>query len=102
MENQPNQQPNQTQGRQIQIKDGLAGGEYANFMQISHNKEEVLLVFGNVIPPTGRVVGKIITSPGHLKRMIAALQENIKKYEERFGPVTEADSPKDEIGFKTN
>jgi len=90
-----NQQPNQ-----IQIKDGFAGAEYSNGMQIGHNKEEFMITFLNIVAPTGRVVGKIMTSPGHLKRMIRAMEENLKKYESQFGKVEEAESPKDEIGFK--
>ena len=69
-------------------------------MQASHNKEEFLLTFFNVIHPTGRVCGKIITSPAHLKRMINALADNLKKYEEQFGSVEPAQSPKSEIGFQ--
>lgn len=94
-----NQQPKQ---HKIQIKDAFAGGEYANAMQVGHNKEEFLLTFLNILPPSGRVVGKIITSPGHLKRITKALEENLKKYEATFGKVEEAESPKDEIGFKSD
>ena len=91
-----NQQPNQ-----IQIKDAFAGGEYANGVQIAHNKEEFLLTFLNILPPSGRVCGKIITSPGHIKRMISALQDNLKKYEDKFGTIEQAESPNnDQIGFK--
>jgi len=94
--------PNQPNSKQIQIKDNFAGGEYANAMQVGHNKEEFLLTFLNILPPTGRVASKIITSPGHLKRIIKAMEENLKKYEATFGKVEEASSPKDEIGFKAN
>lgn len=91
--------PNQTP-QEIQIRDNFSGGEYANAMQVAHGKEEFLLTFFNIISPSGRVCGKIITSPGHLKRMIAALADNLKKYEEKFGAVEAAESPKTEIGFK--
>jgi hypothetical protein len=91
------QQPKQNQ---IQIKDGFAGAEYANAMQVGHNKEEFMMTFLNILAPTGRVVGKIITSPGHFKRIIRAMEDNLKKYEGAFGKVEEAESPKDEIGFK--
>ena len=86
--------------QEIKIVDNFTGGEYANAMQISHGKEEFLLTFFNIVAPSGRVCGKIITSPGHLKRMIAALQENIKSYEDKFGTIEQADSPKEGIGFK--
>lgn len=85
---------------EIKITDSFAGGEYANAMQVAHGKEEFLLTFFNLVPPSGRVCGKIITSPGHLKRMIMALSDNLKKYEEKFGAVEAAESPKAEIGFK--
>lgn len=98
MENEP--QPNSNSQQQIQIKDGFAGGEYANGMQVAHTKEEFLITFLNIVPPSGRVTGKIISSPGHIKRMISALTDNLKKYEEKFGPVETAESPKDKIGFQ--
>ena len=78
----------------------MAGGEYANGMQITHTKEEFLLTFLNIVAPSGRVAGKIITSPGHVKRMISALSDNLKKYEEKFGAVETAENPKDKIGFQ--
>jgi hypothetical protein len=95
MENQPKE-------GEIQIRDSFAGAEYANAMTVSHGKEEFLLSFMNVVAPTGRVVGKVITSPGHLKRIVRALDENLKKYEAAFGAITEAEGPSKEIGFKIN
>ena len=92
-------QNQKSQSNQIQIKDGFAGGEYANAMQVGHIKEEFLLTFLNIVAPSGRVCAKIITSPGHIKRMITALEDNLKKYEEKFGPVEPSESPKGQIGF---
>lgn len=84
---------------EIKINDNLSGGEYANAMQVVHNKDEFLMTFFNIVSPSGRVCGKIMTSPGHLKRMISALSDNLKKYEKQFGEVKESESPKKEIGF---
>ncbi len=93
-----NNQANKTS--KLQINDPIAGAEYANFMQINHNKEEFQLIFGNILPPSGRIVSKILTTPGHFKRMIAAMQENLKKYEKEFGEIKEPVKIKDkEIGF---
>lgn len=98
-----NQQPiRQAQGgkQEIKITDNIPGAEYANFMQINHNKEEFQLMFGNILPPSGRVVSKVLTTPGHFKRMISAMQDNLKKYEEKFGEVIEsAPVQGKEIGF---
>jgi hypothetical protein len=91
--------PNKTP-QEVRIADNLVGGEYANAMQIMHNKEEFIMSFFSIVAPGGRVVAKVITSPGHLKRMITALQDNLKKYEANFGTVTEAEGLKQEIGFQ--
>ena len=51
--------------------------------------------------PSGKVVAKVITSPGHFKRMIKAMQENLDKYEKQFGEVKVSEAPEGkEIGFK--
>ncbi|MEI6627018.1 MAG: DUF3467 domain-containing protein [bacterium] len=86
--------------QQIEIKDMFAGAEYANGMQIGHNKEEFLLTFINLAGGNGRVCGKIITTPAHVKRMILAMQDNLKQYEATFGKVEQAEAPKEQMGFK--
>ncbi|MBI2636574.1 MAG: DUF3467 domain-containing protein [Parcubacteria group bacterium] len=91
------QQPNKPQ--QIQIADNIPGGEYANMMQVNHTQEEFMMVFMNVAGLSGKVVSKVQTSPGHLKRIVDALQDNVKKYEERFGPIKIADAPQTNTGL---
>ncbi len=87
--------------QQIQIADNIPGAEYTNFANISHNQEEFQIMFANVMPPSGRVVGKLITTPGHFKRIVAAMTENLKKYEERFGMIKDVPGIEEkEIGFK--
>jgi hypothetical protein len=87
--------------QQIKIADNIAGAEYSNIAQINHTQEEFQMMFMNVLPPSGKVVAKVIITPGHFKRMIAAMQENLKKYEDRFGEVKTAPSVNSsEIGFK--
>ena len=55
-----------------------------------------------VSPPSGSVCARIITSPGHMKRIITALQENVSNYEKKFGEIRAATEPKHAktIGFK--
>ncbi len=96
-------QENPEQKREIKIKitDEVMKGAYANFMKVSHTKEEFVLDFANIVPPTGIISARVITSPGHLKRIIGALGYNLKKYEERFGKIEEAEGPKEEkVGFR--
>ena len=99
MENQKQNKP--TSGSQgIKIADNIPGAEYANAMQVNHNKDEFQIMFLNILGVSGRVTGKIITSPGHFKRMIAAMADNLKNYEEKFGEVEKSVGHEKEIGFK--
>ncbi|MBI2098637.1 MAG: DUF3467 domain-containing protein [Candidatus Wildermuthbacteria bacterium] len=91
----------QQQRQQIQIKasDEELKGKYSNLMQITHTQEEFVLDFFLVIPPQGTLTSRVIMNPGHVKRMIRALQDNIEKYEGKFGRVAEAQAPEAPLGF---
>ncbi|TAL19523.1 DUF3467 domain-containing protein [Patescibacteria group bacterium] len=93
------QQPQQIQ---VNADQKILVGSYANLMRVAHTKEEFVLEFANVHPPVGELVSKIITSPGHMKRLLAALQENVGRYESQFGKIEEASAPagSGDIGFK--
>ena len=88
--------------QQIQIKatDDKLKGEYANAANIFHTREEFVLDFINIFPPTGTLNARIIVSPGHFKRMLAAMTENLKKYESQFGNVEASVAPSSSIGFQ--
>jgi hypothetical protein len=89
--------------QQIQIKatDERLKGEYANLMQILHTKEEFVLDFLNVFPPSGTLNARVIVSPAHFKRMVAAMASNLKRYELQYGEVSAAEEPKHSvIGFR--
>jgi len=76
-------------------------GAYANMMQVSHTREEFVMDFMNALPPAGIVTARVITSPGHLKRIIRALSENLANYERSYGAIKEAAAPDQAIGFET-
>jgi len=86
----------------IQIDPPQGTGVYSNLMMISHRKEEFILDFLFLQPqraPQGAAVAtlrsRVITSPEHAKRILRALQENLRRYEESFGVIEEAtDIPK--------
>lgn len=77
----------------------LQAGLYANNMSVTHTREEFVMDFSFITPPTGAVIARIATSPGHIKRIISALQHNVKKYEAKFGTIIQADEPKRPIGY---
>ena len=91
-------------GQQQEIKVNfpphLQGGVYSNNMVVSHTKEEFIMGFMMVAPPVGTVMSRVIISPGHVKRMISALQDNVQKYEARFGTIQAAEELKGNIGFQ--
>lgn len=88
--------------QQIPIKadDQTAKGVYANNMVVAHNKEEFVMDFLSIFPPQGALVSRIFTSPGHAKRILNALKENVERYEKQFGKIEEAPPPQEGIGFK--
>jgi len=100
-----NENNNQQSNKQLQIKasDKKLQGEYANLMQLMHTKEEFVLDFMNIFPPTGTLNSRVIVSPGHFKRMVKAMAENLKKYEQQHGEIQMSESPQatnESIGFQ--
>jgi DNA gyrase inhibitor GyrI len=90
----------QPQKQEIQIADNIPGAEYANAMQVNHSKDEFQIMFLSIMGMSGRVTGKVMTNPGHFKRMVNAMNENLKKYEDQFGEIKESAALEKEIGFK--
>jgi hypothetical protein len=90
----------QKQEIKVNFPEKLHGGVYANNMIVTHTKEEFVMDYLMVVPPAGAVTARIIVSPGHMKRVVAALNENIAKYEQKFGEIETAEAPKVNMGFK--
>lgn len=74
---------------QIELKEEIAQGTYANLAIITHSSSEFVLDFIRVLPglPKAGVQSRVILAPEHAKRLLHALEENIAKYERVFGPV---------------
>jgi len=84
---------------QIKAKDEDLKGVYSNLMIVSHTKEEFCLDFVNTFNPP-ILTSRVLMSPAHLKRMIKALEENMKKYEEQFGKIEAAKELEVPLGFQ--
>ena len=78
---------------QVQIDDQMAMGRYSNFMLVNHNENEFVIDFAYVSPgpPRARVISRIIVSPKHMKRVVKTLNQNLEKYEARFGEIQPLD-----------
>ena len=77
----------------VDLPKELIGGVYSNNMAVSHSREEFIMDFLMLVPPTGAVTARVIVSPGHIKRIFNALKENISKYEQKFGTIQTAEVP---------
>lgn len=75
---------------QIELKEEIGLGTYANLAVITHSSSEFILDFVRVLPgmPKASVQSRIILAPEHAKRLLRALEENIGKYERSFGPIS--------------
>lgn len=102
---QPNNQNQQAENGQIQVKitDEVLKGVYSNMAQVAHTPtgEEFVIDFMSILGMSGIVNARVILSPGHFKRVVEAMSENLKNYEKTFGQIKPSESPKQHIGFRT-
>lgn len=82
--------PDNMQQIQVITGDELSRGRYSNSMLVSHGADEFMLDWLLNSPNGAHLVSRIIVSPAHLKRIIAALRENLDNYEKQFGSVAES------------
>lgn len=84
-----NSQNKQGQQFQIDLPQEVAGGVYSNFAIISHSSSEFVLDFAALVPgvPKAGVRSRVLMAPEHAKRLLAALQDNILRYEKEFGKI---------------
>ncbi len=80
---------NPTNQLQIELSDEIAQGTYANLAVITHSSSEFIVDFIRVMPglPKAGVKSRVILTPEHAKRLMRALEENVRKYENSFGPI---------------
>jgi hypothetical protein len=74
---------------QIQLDEEVALGQYANMAMVDHSDTEFTLDFIYVLPQQNRatVLSRIITNPKHMKKLMLAMQENIARYESKYGAI---------------
>ncbi|MDR1756796.1 MAG: DUF3467 domain-containing protein [Culturomica sp.] len=73
----------------IELNHEIAQGIYANLAVISHSTSEFIVDFVRIMPgvPKAEVKSRIILTPEHAKRLMLALQDNIRKYEQMHGKI---------------
>ncbi|MBN2378822.1 DUF3467 domain-containing protein [candidate division WOR-3 bacterium] len=87
----------------VEIKPDEAEGIYSNLVLVAHSSSEFIIDFARMLPglPKARVFSRIIMSPQHTELLRRTLEENIKKYETRYGKIEVKDKPGEqkEMGF---
>jgi hypothetical protein len=81
---------NQNQNQlNIELTEEIADGIYSNLAIITHSTSEFVIDFVKVMPgvPKAKVKSRILLTPQHAKRLMAALQDNIAKYEAVHGTI---------------
>ena len=73
---------------------------YSNFAIINHSPSEIVIDFARLLPnvPKAKVHVRIVMTPLNTKLLLRALQDNLAKYEERFGEVRVPS----EVGFEAS
>jgi len=75
----------------INLPEEIGQGIYSNLAIISHSNSEFIVDFVSLMPglPKGQVRSRVVMTPQNTKRLLNALAENISKYEEQFGVITD-------------
>lgn len=76
--------------RQVAADEKTRRGIYSNEAIVAHGREEFTLdfcFFSSMHPGQGQLVSRVIVSPGLAKRLLLAMQENVRRFEERFGEI---------------
>jgi hypothetical protein len=73
----------------IELSEEMAEGVYVNLAMIAHSNSEFVIDFIRIMPglPKAKVKSRVVITPEHAMRLLAALKDNIKKYEDSFGPI---------------
>jgi hypothetical protein len=76
----------------IELSEEIAEGVYSNLAMIAHSNSEFVIDFIRLMPgvPKAKVKARIVITPEHAKRLLSALKDNIKKYEESFGDIKQS------------
>lgn len=87
---------------QVELDDVTAQGAYVNLAMVAHSATEFVLDFVFLQPqqPKAKVRARVISSPGHTKRFLKALMENVARYEQVFGEIKEISPGLDEKNIK--
>jgi len=87
----------------IELPEEVAEGVYSNLALINHSPSEFVLDFIRMMPnvPQAKVKARVVLTPQHAKRLLNALADNVRKFEENFGPIKDRKQPVLPMNFNT-
>ncbi|HTO37389.1 MAG TPA: DUF3467 domain-containing protein [Brumimicrobium sp.] len=87
----------------IELPEDIANGVYSNLAVITHSQTEFVCDFVQMMPgvPKAKVRSRVIMTPENAKRLLVALQDNIRKYEENMGRINDSKQELPPINFGT-
>lgn len=73
----------------VEIGEKEAEGIFSNFVLIAHSSSEFIIDFARLLPglPKAKVFARILMTPQHAMLLKNALEDNLKKFEDRFGKI---------------
>ncbi len=92
----------QKQGQiNIELDEKIAEGIYSNLAIINHSVSEFVLDFVSIMPgtPKSKVKSRIILTPQHAKRLVKALNDNVKRFENSHGEIKDFEQPPMPLNF---
>jgi len=87
----------------IDLPEEIAEGTYSNLAIISHSNSEFVVDFVRMMPnvPKAKVKSRIVLTPVHAKRLLLALNDNVKKYEAQYGKIQDTKQSMPNMNFTT-
>jgi hypothetical protein len=86
---------------EVELGEKESEGVYSNMVLIAHSPYEFIFDFARYLPGVkkAKVYSRVIMTPQHARSLQKTLEENIKKYEKKFGKI-ELGGKDQTIGFK--
>ena len=85
----------------IELDESVAEGIYSNLAIINHSVSEFVVDFVKIMPgaPKSKVKSRIILTPQHAKRLLKALGDNVKRFENAHGEIKDYEQPPIPLNF---
>ena len=85
----------------VELGEKESEGIYSNLALIAHSPSEFIIDFARILPGVrkAKVYSRIVMTPQHTRLLLNALEENIKKFEEKFGVIKIEGKQSGRFGF---